>query len=208
MRLAAVRRLALVGALVALVGAGAAAPADAATTPGLLKVTGGVTETVSTPEIGNALLKGLILPVPVDGAKLVKATLKPITTTIDLPISGGKLDPNAFFAGTIRHSGGLKFVKPTALRSVTVSDFAVKIDANPRVIATVNHNPAVKITLFSVDLSGLTLGGETGKLVLGGVKLVLTQQAADLLNGSLHSKAFVAGTVFATATTTLTYVQT
>lgn len=206
MRLAAVRRLALVGAVVALVGAGAAAPADAAAA-GKLKITGGVTRTVSTPEIGNALLKGLILPVPVDGAKLVSATIKPITTTIDLPVAGGSLDPAAFFSGTIRHSGGLKFVKPTALRSVTVSDFAVKIDANPRVVAVVNHNPAVKITLFTVDLSGLTIGGETGKLVLGGTKLVLTKQAADLLNRSLHSKAFVGGTVFATSTTTVNYTQ-
>lgn len=199
-------RLALAAAATALLGlVGSAAPASAAAAPGLLKVTGGTTRTVSDPAIGNALLKALILPVPVDGAKLVSATVKPITTTVDLPIAGGRLDPAAFFAGTIKHSGGLKFVRPTALRSVTVSDFAVKIDANPRVIATVNHDPNWRITLFTIDLSGLTLGGETGKLVLGNTKLVLTKQGATTLNDALRTKAFPAGATFATATTTVLY---
>lgn len=204
MRPAVVRRLALAGAVAVLSSAVAVAtPATAAT--GLLTVTGGTTRTVSTPEIGNALLKALIVPVPVGGAKLKGATLKPITTTIDLPITGGTMDPNAFFAGSIKHKGGLKFVRPIVLRSVTVSDFEVKIDGNPRVVATVNNNPAQKITLFTVDLSGLTLGGSAGQLILGNTKLVLTQEAATLLNTKLKTKAFVAGTVFATSTTTVNY---
>jgi hypothetical protein len=184
-----------------------AAPVAAAAT-GKLKVIGGTTTTVSTPEVGKALLKNLILPLPVDGTKLDKISLKPLTIKTSMPIVGGSLDPAAFFAGTIKHNGGLKFVRPLALKSVTVGDFAVKIDANPRVIATVNHDPNWRITLFTVDLSGLQLSGQAGELVLGGTKLLLSKQGADTLNAALRTHAFVAGSVFAEATTTVQVIET
>jgi hypothetical protein len=191
--------------LVAVAAAPASAGVPAAASPTAVAVTGGQTTTVSTPELGRALLGAGILPLPVGRAKLTAIDLRTLSLTVSLPIVGGTLDPALFFAGDIDHAGGLKFVNLRTLRSVTVSDFVVYNDADPRLVATVNRNPDRKVTLFKVDLSGLVLTGGPGRLGLGNVGLSITDEGAALLNRKLRTTVFKAGARFGTADTTVLY---
>jgi len=196
-------------ALIGSATAASAGPRQAAVvraaTATSVTVTGGSTTTVSTPAVGKALLAAGIVPLPVGRAKLDKLDLTTLSLTVTQPIVGGTLDPAAFFAGDIVHAGGLQFFNLAGLRSVVVSDFVVVVDANPRLVATVNRNPRQKVTLFTVDLSGLVLTGGPGQLGLGNVGLVITDEGAALLNSKLRTKVFKAGTKFATADTTVLY---
>jgi hypothetical protein len=197
--------VALIGsAPAASAGPGRAAAGQAASSTSVT-VTGGSTTTVSTPALGKALILAGIVPLPVGKAKLNSLDLKTLSLTVTQPIVGGTLDPAAFFAGHIDHAGGLQFFNVKTLRSVTVSDFVVYNDANPRLEATVNHNSNQKVTLFKVDLSGLVLTGGPGQLGLGNVGLSITEEGAALLNGKLRTKVFTAGTAFGSANTTVLY---
>jgi hypothetical protein len=212
MRALRMRSLTVISAVVAgvaLVGSATAASAGpgraVVQAPTSVTVTGGSTTTVSTPELGKALLGAGIVPLPVGKAKLKAIDLKTLTTTITMPIVGGTLDPAAFFAGDIDHAGGLQFINLHGFRSVTVSDFEVLNDGNPRLVATVNRDPSQKVTLFKVDLSALVLTGSTGQLGLGNVNLLITEEGAALLNTKLRTKVFTAGAKFGTGDTTVLY---
>jgi hypothetical protein len=211
------RRLTL--ACVALAGAAligsatpvlaSSAPASAAVAPAAaaahVTVTGGQTTTVSTPELGKALLGAGILPLPVGKAKLTGIDLKTVSLTITMPIVGGTLNPAYLYAGDIDHSGGLQFLSLFSLRTVTVSDFVVYHDSNSRLVATVNRDPKQKVTLFKVDLSGLKLTTGPGRLGLANVGLTMTDEGAALLNSKLKTKVFTAGQKFGTANTTVLF---
>jgi hypothetical protein len=209
------RRLLSIGAMVAAVtligsvttaSAGQAAGAGTlAATSTAVTVTGGSTTTVSTPELGKALIGAGIVPLPVGRAKLKSIDLKTLSLTVTMPIVGGTLEPAAFFAGDIDHSGGLQFFNLRNLRTVSISDFVVFNDANPRLVATVNRNPKEKVTLFKVDLSALQLTGGPGELGLGNVGLSITEEGATLLNHKLRTTVFQAGAKFGTANTTVLY---
>ena len=215
MRALRMRRLALLSATaaaVALIGSATAASAGPgreaavrAASATSVTVTGGSTTTVSTPALGKALILAGIVPLPVGKAKLDSLDLKTLSLTVTQPIVGGTLDPAAFFAGNLNHAGGLQFFNIKKFRSVTVSDFVVFNDANPRLVATVNGNPKRQVTLFTVDLSGLVLTGGPGRLGLGNVGLSITEEGAALLNAKLRTKVFTAGTKFGTANTTVLY---
>ena len=168
-------------------------------------ITGGSTTTVSTPELGKALLGAGIVPLPVGKAKLKSLDLKTLSTTITMPSVGGTLDPAAFLTGDIDHAGGLQFISLKTFRSVIISDFVVFNDANPRLVATVNKDPKQKVTLFKVDTSALVLTGSTGQLGLGNVGLLVTDEGAALLNGKLKTNVFKAGMKFGTGDTTVLY---
>jgi hypothetical protein len=180
--------------------AGAASAASSTVT-----VTGGQTTTVSTPELGKALIGAGIVPLPVGKAKLNSINLKTLSLTVTIPIVGGTLNPSFLYAGDIDHAGGLQFFDLLTLRTVTVSDFVVFNDANPRLVATVNRNPKQTVTLFKVDLSAVKLTTGTGQLGLGNVGLSMTDEGAALLNSKLKTKVFKTGQQFGTATTTVTF---
>lgn len=193
-------------ALIASATTAAAGPlASPVRAASVLTVTGGSTTTVSTPELGKALLGDGIVPLPVGKAKLKSLDLKTLSTTITMPIVGGTLDPAAFLAGSINHSGGLQFISVKTFRSVTISDFVVVNDASPHLVATVNKDPKQQVSLFKVDLSALKLTGSTGQLGLGNVGLLVTDEGAALLNSKLKTKVFKTGMKFGTADTTVLY---
>lgn len=204
MRAGTIRARLALGAAVttaALVMSGGPAAAD----PNVLTITGGRTSTVSAPEVGTALLRAGILPLPVGGASLEGVDLRPLTLTTGLPITGGSLDQSRLLAGDIRHRGGLKFVNLFRLRSVTVSDFVVKTETQ-ELIATVDGRRTVQ--LFTLDLSALQLGGDgQTELQLNNVGLTLTQAGADALNGKLRSSVFKPGLKFGTGNTTVTFTR-
>lgn len=193
-----------VAAVASAVLVSAAAPATAAP---ILDVNGGKTTTVSDPALGPALLGAGILPLPVHPGTLDKLDISTLQLTTTLPITSGTLDQGALFAGDATHRGGLQFINLLGLRQVTLTDFKVFIDfADPRLEATVNHDPKNKVKLFKIDISGVQFGGNgTDTLELNNNKLVLTAEGAQLLNTRLRTSVFKADSVFGTANTTFTY---
>jgi hypothetical protein len=194
-------------AVAAVAGAALISTATPASAAPILNVTGGHTTTTSTAEIGKALLGAGILPLPVSPATLDKLDLNTLQMTTTLPVASGTLDQGAFFAGDATHKGGLQFINLLAFRQVTLTDFKVFIDfADPRLEATVNHDPKQKVKLFKVDISGVQFGGNgTDTLELNNNKLVLSDEGAALLNSKLGTKVFTAGAVFGSADTTFNY---
>jgi hypothetical protein len=194
-------------AVAAVAGAALVATATPASAAPILNVTGGHTTTVSDPALGPALLRAGIVPLPVSPGKLDKLDLKTLQLTTTLPITKGTLDQGAFFAGDATHAGGLQFLAPLAFRQVTLTDFQVFIDfADPRLEAVVNHNPKNRVKLFTIDISGIQLGGNgTDTLELNNNKLLLADEGAALLNSKLKTSVFQAGSTFGTANTTFTY---
>jgi hypothetical protein len=206
MRGLTIRRRVVV-AVAAVAGAALISTATPAAAAPILNVNGGKTTTVSDPALGPALIGAGILPLPVQPGTLDKLDLNTLQLTTTLPVRSGTLDQGAFFAGDATHAGGLQFINLLKFRQVTVSDFKVFIDfADPRLEATVNHDPKQRIKLFTIDISGVQFGGNgTSELQLNNNKLVLTPEGAALLNDKLRTKAFVAGAVFGTANTTFNY---
>jgi hypothetical protein len=206
MRGLTIRRRVVV-AVAAVAGAALISTATPAAAAPILNVNGGKTTTVSDPALGPALIGAGILPLPVHPGTLDKLDLNTLQLTTTLPVRSGTLDQGAFFAGDATHAGGLQFINLLKFRQVTVSDFKVFIDfADPRLEATVNHDPKTKVKLFKVDISGVQFGGNgTDTLELNNNKLVLTPEGAALLNDRLKTDVFKADSVFGTANTTFTY---
>jgi hypothetical protein len=194
-------------AVAAVAGAALISTATPAAAAPILNVNGGKTTTVSDPALGPALIGAGILPLPVQPATLDKLDINTLQLTTTLPVKSGTLDQGAFFAGDATHAGGLQFINLLKFRQVTLTDFKVFIDfADPRLEATVNHDPKTKVKLFKVDISGVQFGGNgTDTLELNNNKLVLTPEGAGLLNDRLKTTVFKADSVFGTANTTFTY---
>jgi hypothetical protein len=105
---------------------------------------------------------------------------------IGFPITGGMVDSESL-AGTIEHSGGLRFVVGGA--SVEVTDFVVDTEAGT-LTATAS---GAELPLLALDLSGLQRTDEGGAIVASGIKATLTPEAATALNQTFQVKLFKEG---------------
>lgn len=128
------------------------------------------------------------------------APVAPATAGSDgvaFPITGfgGNIFPPAL---TIRHSGGISLT--AGATTVRLTDYTIRIDRSPDLVATVNGGP--RVSILNLDLSRARLG-LAGGLTLGPVRTSLTKAAADALNGAFGVSAFSKGLVLGDATVKL-----
>jgi hypothetical protein len=112
---------------------------------------------------------------------------------VAFPITGGKVDPSSF-AGTIRHSGGISLSAGDV--QVDLTRFRINVDADPDLTALVGGQ---RVSILSLDLSGLKAKVKGKKITLSGVSASLTADAAAALNGAFGVSAFTEGLTLGTA---------
>ena len=110
------------------------------------------------------------------------------------PIVGGKVDKDPL-GGRIVHSGGLSFSADS--NSVVVKRFVIELD---RAVLTAKvAGTGQRIALLRLGtLDGVKVGD--GRIVLKGVNVRLTNQAAEALNEALDTDLFAGGLLIGEAT--------
>ncbi len=151
-----------------------------------LKAKGGTTVALDSGTAGALTSLGISVA-PVSPAK---AGSKGVT----FPITGGKVNSKTL-AGKIKHSGGLSFTKGSTV--VKLTDYTINIDKKPDIVATVNGGP--RVSILSLDLSGLKNKSKGKNIKLSGIKASLTADAAGALNQAFSTTAFTEGLVLGTA---------
>ncbi len=117
---------------------------------------------------------------------------------IAFPITGGEIDSESL-AGTIDHSGGLKF--SAGGTSVELTDFVV--DTAAETLTATAPDGSALVTL-DLDLGGLERSDEGGAIVLSGITAALSSDGADALNSSFKVKLFEGGLAIGDVTVTAT----
>jgi hypothetical protein len=180
-----------VGVELSAVGAGAIAATLGVKLPkgyalGKATVTLQTAATRVTLDSGTAgVLKQLGVAVAPEGdAKAGSAIMFPVTN------AGGKIALTA----PITHSGGLTFTAGS--KSLTVGDFTIDPTAG---ILYAERTPVGRLPLFKVDLSASKTATPGIQVVLSGVKLSLTADAAGALNSTFGVTAFAADLAIGTA---------
>ena len=175
-------------------------PAGAATP---VTLAGATTSVTSSPGVTAALLRAGILPLPVGGAtERLVIQQGGLGVQAGFRVSGGSVDPESL-AGTVEHRGGLVFVNLARLKSVTVSDFRIVIDDDPRLIATKVNGAAAELRVFDLDLSKINVKRGANGISISGITPVFTADAAAALNAALATSVFSGGLVFGTGQTRL-----
>jgi len=156
-------------------------------TPAEVEFAGGAT-TLALDEGAGAALGSLGVSVsPVDPATATGAGLA-------FPITRGKANAETF-AGTIRHSGGIRLSRGGTV--VDLTSFTINVDSDPDLTALVGGQ---RVSMLNLDLSQLTASVEKRQITLGGIKASLTAAAAGALNSAFATTAFTEGLVLGTAT--------
>jgi hypothetical protein len=112
---------------------------------------------------------------------------------VAFPITGGKVEASSF-AGTIRHSGGISLSAGDV--QVDLTRFRINVDEDPDLTALVGGQ---RVSILSLDLSGLKAKVKGKKITLSGVSASLTADAAAALNGAFGVSAFTEGLTLGTA---------
>jgi hypothetical protein len=113
---------------------------------------------------------------------------------VKFPITGGSVNAKTL-AGSIKHSGGLRLSSGST--KVDLKNFTIKIGKKPNLVASVGK---ARVSILTLDLSGLKNSSKGKKIKLSGVKASLTKAAADALNSAFSTTAFTEGLVLGTAT--------
>ncbi len=190
-----------------------AAPAatTAATTEAESATTEAATTEATTTDAGTTMAAGEELTLTGENTTLV---LEPATATvltglgvevtpiapataqgdgIAFPITGGTVASDTL-AGSIEHSGGLRFA--VGGTNVDVTDFVVDTTAGTLTATT----GGAELPLLSLDLSGLERSMEGDAIVASGIKATLAAEAATALNEAFDVTAFTAGLPIGTVT--------
>jgi hypothetical protein len=176
------RPLALLTAALAI-GAVTAAPASATNgSQSGSEIDGGATTLTLDAAVGKALASSNISVAPIEPATAGEAG-------ISFPITDGRLDP-ATGAGRLEHSGGLKISRHG--RSVSLTDFGVRIDRYPTLTAKVG---GTRIPIIELDVSGAQVTSSAVGVQVTGVKAKLKRAAAIALNQALGTRQFYYGLV-------------
>jgi hypothetical protein len=158
-----------------------------------VRLSGNVTEVALSQDLVGALTGLGVKPSAVGYSAL-------IGTHAYFPISSGAIDA-ANAKGEIVHLGGLRLTAGDT--RVELSDFIIDTVGTPRLtgLVTANGDVVARIPLFNLDLPKLTLPlMPTGRrLVVPGVAVTLTQEAATALNGVFNINAFQPGFSIGTA---------
>ena len=110
------------------------------------------------------------------------------TTGFGFPVTGGKVNAKTF-AGTVLHAGS-GFTATRGAASLTLSDFAINIDATPSLSALV---AGTRVELLALDTSSITIGAVAGGLVGANIAATLTPAAAAALNAAFDTTVFSSG---------------
>lgn len=113
---------------------------------------------------------------------------------LSFPITGGKLNAESF-AGSVRHSGGIRLAKGATV--VELTSFTINVDSDPDLTALVGGQ---RVSILKLDLSRLDAQVRGRRITLGGVRATLTAAAAQALNGAFSTSAFSEGLLLGTAT--------
>jgi Htaa len=144
-----------------------------------LELNGETTTLVLDPGTAKVLTDNEVKVAPVDPAA-------PDGDGIGFPITGGTVDSESL-AGTIDHSGGLRF--SAGGTNLEVTDFVVDTKAGT-LTATAGGG---EIPLLRLDLAGLERSMEGGAIVASGITAALTAEAAQALNDTFKVKLFEKG---------------
>ena len=115
---------------------------------------------------------------------------------LSFPITGGKANAKTF-AGSIRHSGGIRL--SSGGNAVELTSFTINVDSDPDLTALVGGQ---RVSILELDLSQLDAKVKGRRITLSGVKATLTAAAAGALNEAFSTSAFTEGLVLGTATVT------
>jgi hypothetical protein len=119
---------------------------------------------------------------------------------VRFPITGGKVDSETL-AGSIEHSGGLRF--SIGRETLEVTDFVA--DTEARVLSATAG--AAEIPLLTLDFAGLKKSTKGGAIVASGIGVALTPAAASAMNGILGVNFFKKGLALGELTVTATAVS-
>lgn len=155
--------------------------------PAQVELAGGATTLALDAGAGAALASLNITAAPVDPAQATGAGL-------EFPITGGKLDAKTF-AGTVKHSGGIRLSRGDTV--VDLTSFTINVDSDPDLTALVG---GARVSILNLDLSQLSASVQGRQITLSGVKASLTAAAAGALNTAFSTTAFTEGLVLGTAT--------
>jgi len=200
------QRLAVVATAGVLAVGISVVPAQA-TSDSTVPISGGVTSVTVNPAVTKALLENRILPYATDAKTSLVWTQQGPTVRYGFPITSDSFvtaagNPLTLTGGEIAHTGGVRFVNLRNFKALKVSDFDIRLGEGLLYATKVNNQPA-EVPLFKVIPTTLqpTLTSD-GFAVLTGVRLELTQVAADALNASLglSKPVFTGGLPFGTAT--------
>jgi hypothetical protein len=115
-------------------------------------------------------------------------------SVLTLGIAGGKIDQDTF-AGTLNHTGGLKFTRGNT--TVTLTDLVLNTQTK-QVTGAVNGN---SLPIFDLNLASLKHAREPRHTVIGtSIFLAMTPEAANALNTGLGVTSFKSGQKFGVAT--------
>jgi hypothetical protein len=115
------------------------------------------------------------------------------------PIVGGKVDKNPP-SGRIVHSGGLSFSADS--NSVVVKRFVIELDRGVLTAKVAGTDQRIALLRLGT-LDGVKVGD--GRIVLKGVNVRLTNQAAEALNEALDTDLFAGGLLIGEATVIAKY---
>jgi Htaa len=155
-----------------------------------LELNGETTTLVLDPGTAKVLTDNKVKVAPVEPAA-------PDGDGIGFPITGGTVDSESL-AGTIDHSGGLRF--SAGGTNLEVTDFVVDTEAGT-LTATAG---GADIPLLTLDLAGLERSMEGGAIVASGITAALTADAAQALNDTFKVKLFEEGLAIGDVTVTAT----
>jgi hypothetical protein len=147
-----------------------------------LALTGEQTEVVLDTGTAAVLEQNQVNVEPIDPAA-------PEGDAIAFPITGGEINTDDL-AGTIDHSGGLRF--SAGGTQVKLTDFVVDtVNGTLTSTAAGTDLPTLKL-----DLSGVQQSDEGGTIVLSNITSTLTPQAAQALNDAFGVSLFEGGLAF------------
>ena len=155
-----------------------------------LELNGEMTTLVLDPGTAKVLTDNKVKVAPVDPAA-------PDGDGIGFPITGGTVDSESL-AGTIDHSGGLRF--SAGGTNLEVTDFVVDTEAGT-LTATAG---GAEIPLLALDLSGLERSMDGQAIVASGITAALTADAAKALNDTFKVELFEEGLAIGDVTVTAT----
>jgi|SRR5215207_4141218 len=119
---------------------------------------------------------------------------------VEFPITGGKVSSETL-AGTIEHSGGLRF--SIGRKTLEVTDLVA--DTESRALSATAG--AAEIPLLTLDFAGLRKTTKGGAIVASGIGVALTPAAASAMNGILGVNFFKKGLALGELTVTATAVS-
>lgn len=154
--------------------------------PSQVQFAGGATTLALDPGAAFALQSLNIAAAPVDPARAGDDGLS-------FPISGGKANARTF-AGSIRHSGGIRLSRGDT--AVELTSFTINVDSDPDLTAVVGGD---RVSILDLDLSDLAARVRGRRITLSGVRASLTAAAAGALNQAFSTNAFSEGLVLGTA---------